>query len=366
MGLFSGVSGLDMKSCVPRSCLVLARISPHQPLPRLVPGGPPCNLYLAILLSGIDCRLMFLPSIRMCVQAFVIAAGMLIAARPAWCSDAGVQDSVHIAPASLTNGAPCLITVTLHDKALAVTGSWQGHRVSFFSSDHRNWFAIAGVDVEVAPGTYPLSIDATFLDGTHGTLHQDVAVGEASYEKVPLSVPDKFVEPSASALRQIATDKAVKDKAFAGSDSKPEWTGNFLPPLHLAPQSDSFGNQRVFNGKLASVHRGLDYRAKPRTPVAAINSGHVVLAQPLYYEGGCVVIDHGMGLMSVYMHLSKIEVRVGEKVRRGQIVALSGASGRATGPHLHLGVRWEGSYLDPAKLFRIVVPPPRLRQRGNQ
>ena len=104
--------------------------------------------------------------------------------------------------------------------------------------------------------TIPLTIDATLKDGTHHTLHQDVSVGEAPYEKVPLSVPDKFVEPDAAALKKIAADKIVKDKAFANSAPKPQWTGNFLPPLHLAPQSDSFGNQRIFNGKLASVHRG--------------------------------------------------------------------------------------------------------------
>jgi hypothetical protein len=302
---------------------------------------------------------MFPTSIRMRLQIFALAASLVFAARPALCSEAVAQDSVHLTPALLTNGSPCLITVALHDEASAVTGTWQGHPVAFFSSsDHRTWFALAGVDVEVAPGIYPLTIDATLKDGTHHTLHQDVSVEEAPYEKVPLSVPDKFVEPNAAALRKIAADKIVKDKAFANSALKPQWTGNFLPPLHLAPQSDSFGNQRIFNGKLASVHRGLDYRAKPSTPVAAINSGRVVLARPLYYEGGCVVVDHGLGLMSIYMHLSKIEVVVGRKVRRGQIIALSGATGRATGPHLHLGIRWEGSYLDAAKLFQITMPQP--------
>ena len=107
------------------------------------------------------------------------------------------------------------------------------------------------------------------------------------------------------------------------------------------------------------MHRGLDYHAKFDTPVAAINSGRVVLARRLYFEGGCVIIDHGLGLMSVYMHLSKIQVAVGRRVRRGQIIALSGASGRATGPHLHLGVRWDGNYLDPAKLFQITMPQTR-------
>jgi Peptidase family M23 len=300
---------------------------------------------------------MLSPAVSKLLRIYAIAVMTLFAARLALCSDAIARDSVRLAPESLSNGAPCLITVALHTEASAVTGNWQGHPVVFFANtDHRTWFALAGIDVEVHPGNYPLTIDATLKDGTHQTLHKDVDVEEAPYEKVPLSVPDKFVEPNAAALKKIAADKIVKDKAFANSAAKPVWSGDFRPPLHLAPESDSFGNQRIFNGKLDSVHRGLDYRAKMRTPVGAVNSGRVVLARPLYYEGGCVVIDHGLGLMSIYMHLSKIEVSVGTKVRRGQIIALSGASGRATGPHLHLGVRWEGSYLDPAKLFQIQMP----------
>jgi Peptidase family M23 len=295
-----------------------------------------------------------------CLRIFVLAATVLIAARTALCVDGVAGNAVRLTPESLSNGAPCLITVALHDKASAVTGTWQGHPVLFFSSaDRRTWFALAGVDVEVYPGSYPLNVDATLVNGTHQTFHKDVDVAEAPYEKVPLSVPDKFVEPSAVALKKIAADRIAKDKAFAKSASKPAWTGDFRPPLHLAPESDSFGNQRIFNGKLDSVHRGLDYRAEMRTPVAAINSGRVVLAQPLYFEGGCVIIDHGLGLMSLYMHLSKIQVAVGTKVRRGQIIALSGGTGRATGPHLHLGVRWQGSYLDPAKLFQIEMPKTR-------
>jgi hypothetical protein len=296
-------------------------------------------------------------SISRRLRVLALALMAMVAVRLGMCSDGVARDSVTLTPDSLSNGAPCLITVALHDAASAVMGKWQGRPVAFFpAADHRRWFALAGVDVEVHPGNYPLMIDATLEDNTHRTLQEEVKVEEAPYEKVPLSVPDKFVEPNAAALKKIAADKLVKDKAFANSALKPQWSGNFLPPLRLAPQSDSFGNQRIFNGKLATVHRGLDYHAKMRTPVAAINSGRVVLARPLYYEGGCVVIDHGLGLMSIYMHLSKIQVVVGRKVRRGQIIALSGASGRATGPHLHLGVRWEGSYLDPAKLFEIQMP----------
>jgi len=93
--------------------------------------------------------------------------------------------------------------------------------------------------------------------------------------------------------------------------------------------------------------------------VKAINAGIVLLARPLFFEGNCVVLDHGQGLLSLYMHLSKLEVKEGEQVTRGQEIALSGGTGRATGPHLHIAVRWEGIYVNPATLISLKVP--RLR-----
>ena len=291
-------------------------------------------------------------------RTLALAAAMLLSiAHPAHCATKLDDSALHISSSPLMNGSPFLITLALPSEALSITSDWQTHHVLFFpNSDHRTWFALAGVDVELAPGSYPLTVEANLKDGTQQTLHQQLTIETAPYLQVPLTVPDKFVEPSPHALKQIAADQIVKEKAFASSSPARLWSVNFLPPLPLAPESDSFGNQRLFNGKIASVHHGLDYHAKLHTPVAAINSGRVVLARPLYFEGGCVVIDHGLGLMSVYMHLSKIEVTVGRRIRRGQIIALSGASGRATGPHLHLGVRWQGTYIDPAKLFELQMP----------
>ena len=109
----------------------------------------------------------------------------------------------------------------------------------------------------------------------------------------------------------------------------------------------------MFNGKLASIHKGMDFRAATGTPVRAGNGGVVVLARPLYYEGNCVVIDHGLGLFTLSMHLSRIDVHEGQRVAMGERLGLSGATGRVTGPHLHWAVRWQGSYLDPAKLLRL-------------
>jgi murein DD-endopeptidase MepM/ murein hydrolase activator NlpD len=109
----------------------------------------------------------------------------------------------------------------------------------------------------------------------------------------------------------------------------------------------------MFNGKLASIHKGMDFRAAAGTPVRAGNSGRVVLARPLYYEGNCVIVDHGLGLFTVSMHFSRIDVKEGQHVAAGDQLGLSGATGRVTGPHLHWAVRWQGAYLDPAKLLRL-------------
>src|SRR5258708_30382841 len=110
--------------------------------------------------------------IKVRVQALALAAAMLFAARPAVCRGAALDDAIQLTPASLTNGAPFLITVTLNDEASPVTGQWQGHLVLFFSGGNRHvWFALPGVDVEVAPGNYPLTVAATLKDNTHRTLH---------------------------------------------------------------------------------------------------------------------------------------------------------------------------------------------------
>jgi murein DD-endopeptidase MepM/ murein hydrolase activator NlpD len=90
--------------------------------------------------------------------------------------------------------------------------------------------------------------------------------------------------------------------------------------------------------------------------VAALNRGTVLLARPLYFEGNCVVLDHGQGLLTIYMHLSKIEVKEGESVDRGEEIARSGGTGRSTGPHLHVAVRWQGFYLNPATMMSLKLP----------
>ncbi len=235
-------------------------------------------------------------------------------------------------------------------------GTWLNHSLAFSKArDGNTWYALAGIDVEQAPGTYTLKLNATTTDGRDLHASRQVAVLPASYKTTTLHVQEKYVEPDAATLQRIAADKVVKDAAFAHQISQPLWTGSFQSPVPLAP-SDSFGTRRMFNGELASIHRGTDFHAPSGTPVVAANDGEVVIAQPMFYEGNLVVIDHGQQFMTLYMHLSKIQVEVGERVTKGERIGLSGATGRATGPHLHLGVRWQGMYVDPVVLLGLSLP----------
>ncbi|HEX3436143.1 MAG TPA: M23 family metallopeptidase [Pseudacidobacterium sp.] len=267
--------------------------------------------------------------------------------------DNSVFKHIFWTPAALASGSPCLFTVAFQSAPSALEGEWFGRKVEFFpSNDKTSWHALAGADVETNPGIYSLTLHAIFSDGTKEDTTRDIRVEPARYKQVELQVPENFVSPDAATLKRIAEEKEIKDKAFAQSASLPLWRGNFEPPLN-SPATDSFGTRRIFNGKLASVHRGMDFRAKAGTPVHAVNAGRVILARNLFYEGNCVVIDHGQQFMTIYMHLSKILVKEGEPVQTHQLLGLSGATGRATGPHLHLAVRWQGAYLDPAILFTM-------------
>ena len=269
---------------------------------------------------------------------------------------AAQTEPVTLTPAVVEAGSPELIRVDAPRAASpdsSPEGEWMGRKLQFFRGrDGQAWFALAGVDVETAAGPSTLRITARLPGGAVRDLSRSVEILPAHYLTGSLSVPPRFVSPRPAALKQIKADAALKARVFASSAAEPLWAGSFRAPV-TAEATDSFGTRRMFNGKLASVHKGMDYRAKLGTPVRAANSGVVVLARPLYYEGNCVVIDHGQGLFTLSMHFSRIDVKEGQRVAAGEQIGLSGATGRVTGPHLHWAVRWQGAYLDPAKLLSL-------------
>ncbi len=267
--------------------------------------------------------------------------------------------AVRAQPPRLLNGAPVLFRVKTPAGLDALTASWLGHEIIFsYNASAKTWFALAGVSLETIPGKYALALTGERAgDHTPVTFTRTFAVAAAKYPriKVELSVEKKFTEPTPEQQEEIAEGQKIKQDYLNRITPDREWSGRFDAPAE-ADISDVFGSQRIFNGVAQSPHLGLDFRVPTGTPVAAMNSGTVLLARPLYFEGDFVVIDHGQGLLTLYLHLSEFKVKEGDVVKRGDIIGLSGGTGRATGPHLHVAVRWQGTYLDPARLMQLALP----------
>ena len=258
-------------------------------------------------------------------------------------------------PQIMVNGSVCLFTVEVKGSPQKVTAKWLGRDLTFSPGAGSTWFSLAGVAYQTKPGTYDLALEAVMRDGHVLRATKPVTVRAAKYKTSRLTVPQKYVTPDPETLKRIEAEKEIKNAAFAHFIPSPDWAGNFVAPVPMEV-SENYGTSRTFNGKLASVHRGTDFRAPLGTPVHASNAGEVVLARELYYEGNCIVIDHGLGFMTMYMHLSQFDVKEGDKVEKGRTIALSGGTGRVTGPHLHMSVRWNGEYLDAMKLLALRLP----------
>jgi murein DD-endopeptidase MepM/ murein hydrolase activator NlpD len=198
-----------------------------------------------------------------------------------------------------------------------------------------------------APASAELVIEAPTGEQRRHTL----AVEPRTYQIQRIDgLPPSKVTPSATDLARIQADDALlnaakqRDIAARGFAEQMAWPA-------IGPISGVYGSQRILNGEPRSPHRGVDVAAPAGTPVAAMASGVVSLAEPdMYFTGGTVMLDHGHGLHSIYAHLDQVRVTVGQRLRQGQTLGTVGATGRATGPHLHWGVYWFDQAVDPALL----------------
>ena len=290
---------------------------------------------------------------------FPVLAVCMVIFFPSLASAAAANWTVHTEPARMLNGAPVLFQVKAPAKLDSLTGTWLGHQLTFsYSASSKTWFALAGASFETAPGKYALTLSGVrAAGGAPLNYSRQFTVARAKYPriKVELTVEKKFTEPSPEQLAQIEEGKKIKQDYLNRVTPDREWSGKFVAPANAAT-SNVFGSQRIFNGVAQSPHQGLDFRVPTGTPVAAMNDGTVLLARFLFYDGNMVVIDHGQGFLTLYLHLSEFKVKEGDMVKRGQEIGLSGGTGRATGPHLHVAVRWQGTYLDPARLFQLPLP----------
>ena len=260
-------------------------------------------------------------------------------------------------PNQLQQGSAVFITLELNRVPARASGTWIGKSLTFFKSPEnpKVWYALAGADLETKPGTYDLAVTAVLPNGKRLRLVKPVDLAAANFKTGAVEVPEQFVQPDAAQKRQIARDDVLKRHAYEHLTPRPLWSGDFIKPVK-GEATESFGESRILNEEMTSTHRGTDFEVKEGSPVLVSNSGTVVFATELFYEGNCVIVDHGERFFAIYMHLSKIDAHVGQRLKKGMQIGLSGATGRVTGPHLHMGVRWNGAYLDPVELVTLTLP----------
>lgn len=192
----------------------------------------------------------------------------------------------------------------------------------------------------------PLQVQVRRPDGSSETASITVTARDWPVERVN-GVPPKTVNPPPAIAERIRREQAQVTESRKRDDARTDFTQTFLWPVQ-GRISGRFGNARVYNGQPGSGHSGMDIAVPTGTPVKAPAAGIVTFANPdLYLTGGTLVLDHGFGISSNFLHLSRIDVKVGDRIEQGQTIAAVGATGRATGPHLHWGMNWFDVRIDP-------------------
>jgi len=241
---------------------------------------------------------------------------------------------------------------------LAVPASTDAVRVRAFDRDlqpfrvdDRTWRVLVGIDLDVKPGTYAVDVSAGATHARH-----TLVVQPRAFPTRRLKVDEAFVTPPPSVQAQIERDTRFLTAVWDAPAPERLWQGTFVRPVK-EPANSAFGTRSVFNGKPRNAHGGADFLSPAGTPIHAPNAGRIVAARLLYFSGNTVIIDHGLGLFSMFAHLSAIDVHEGDRVSEGQVLGKVGATGRVTGPHLHWAVRASGARVDPLALLAVLGRP---------
>jgi murein DD-endopeptidase MepM/ murein hydrolase activator NlpD len=259
------------------------------------------------------------------------------------------------APAS-SQGSLLLVEVKSAKPLAEVQGDWGGRSVPFWRdvASEAQRKALLGVDLEKAPGEYELKVTGQTESGEKFSCRSQVTVRQGRFATEKLQVGKQFVEPSPEQIKRAEEEGKKLRDIFDRVTPERLWDGNFRMPLDGVTTGTNFGRRRILNGNPGSPHSGMDLPATTGTPVRATQRGRVVLAEELYFAGNTVVVDHGLGIYTLYGHLSEIAVKVGDDLEAGAVLGKVGATGRVTGPHLHWGLKVERARVNPLELVRLL------------
>ena len=255
--------------------------------------------------------------------------------------------SILVTPSHIIQGDPLMITIESSSTIKKLTLEKVSLKTFLYKGVTH---ALYGVDLKKSPGTYVL--EATFYDGTSVT--QDLVIEPREKIETPFSIPEKLGGNTSKSQKTLISTLKKDNQSLLNlrTEGKPLWSREFLYPVKDPIVTDVYGYTRA-TGAYSVAHKGTDFHAKSGTKVFAMNRGIVRVARAYRNYGKTIVIDHGLGVMTMYMHLSKLGVKEGVVIKSGQLIGLSGMTGYAESPHLHLSIRINDVSVDPIVFLQL-------------
>jgi len=260
-----------------------------------------------------------------------------------------------VTPAETLQGSPFVVRILDKEISAMPAGAFSGKKLRFSACGHGCYQAIGVAPLNIDPGDYNIKINT----------------GGGAIESVPLKVLKGQFSSQSLTLAPDKVNLSPEDRARANADSRmlkalwrkktqKLWDGSFIMPLE-GSYSTAFGVRRTINKTKLSIHSGVDIRGAYGTPVLAANSGVVAVADDTFYGGNTIVLDHGLGIYTVYMHLQEFRAASGQVVSKGDVIGLVGSTGRSTGPHLHYTVKVDGSSTNPTAMASLPLADEEIR-----
>jgi murein DD-endopeptidase MepM/ murein hydrolase activator NlpD len=288
------------------------------------------------------------------VRGALRAAAGLLAAAVLLASPSAARAAATVAwqPADLRPGDVAWVHVRGIPGSATVEGSAAGASLLFFpyAGGHA---ALLGVDLDARAGAHPWRLAIQEPGRKPYAVAGQLHLQARTFQVQRLTLPPGMVDLAVATERRARAEGEYLRTLYRNVTAERLWRGRFTRPVAGEGPGTGFGARRVINGKPRAAHSGIDFAAPAGTPVVAANAGRVALVADYFFPGRLVVIDHGLGLHTLYFHLETTGVADGDRVERGQPIGTVGATGRATGPHLHFGAQLGPARIDPAALLAL-------------
>jgi len=276
----------------------------------------------------------------------ILIFSLLFCVVNAFGEDSGPVARLSVLPSEIPEGSPFLVRIIDRATKDRPTGAFSGMRLSFSACGQGCYEAIGIAPIGMTPGNYSIKLNAGM-----GIESVPLKVTKGKFASQTITLPPDKVNLSPE--DEARTDaEAAEMRALWRKRSDRLWEGSFIMPLK-GDFSTAFGVRRTINKTKLSIHSGVDIRGSYGTPVRAANTGVVVMAKETFYGGNTLIIDHGQGLYTVYMHMQEFKAELNELVTKGDVIGLVGSTGRSTGPHLHYSVKVDSNSADPTGMAAL-------------